>query len=245
MQSHERIVGSAKKISLDGQSFVINQVPPLNHRSSQKRGPEKKRQKPPPRKCPGLCFAQGTHGEMNRYAARKQANGEKDRHAEYLLWRRSAEALADIKEVGDNKDAENGRLSGNEAVHCYTPTRRGSPSEFRFECCDCGYAHQNLPLLILPIRIFRVLQVPKWTTALYRRNHGKVISRRWRTGGPLQGPVIPGIVSGDLASEIRPDQVGGENQYACGLKYDADAHDQVQGVPTPAGFIGVNSPRHA
>src|SRR5215468_8492214 len=112
---------------------------------------------------------------MNRYAARKQADGEKDRHAEHLLRRRSAKALAQIKEVGDNKDTEDRGLGDNEVVHSQTPTRRRSPSEFGFECCDCGYAHRNLPLLILPIRVFRVLEIPERTPALYRGNHRKVI----------------------------------------------------------------------
>src|SRR5215510_14144341 len=116
---------------------------------------------------------------MNGYAARKQTDGEEDGHMKHLLWRGSAEALAQIKQVGNDKDGEDRGLGDNEVVHSQAPTRRGSPSQFRFESCDCGYAHRNLPLLILPIRIFGMFQVPKRTTALDRRNHGKVICRRW------------------------------------------------------------------
>src|SRR5258708_23571074 len=107
MQSHKRVIGSAKKISLDGQSFVINQVPPLNHRPGQECGPEKKREKPPARKCRGLRLAQGPDGEMNGHAARKQPDAEQDGPMKHLLGCRSAETLAQIKEVRDNKDGEN------------------------------------------------------------------------------------------------------------------------------------------
>src|SRR5215472_17722565 len=109
---------------------------------------------------------------MNGYTARKQADGEKDRHVKHLLWRRSAKAFAHIKEVGNDKDGEDRGLGHNEVVHSQAPARRGSPSQFRFKCCDCGYAHRNLPLLILPIRIFWMFEVPKRTTALDCWNHG-------------------------------------------------------------------------
>src|SRR5579863_5982980 len=89
-------------------------MPPLNHCAGQECCPERKSHKPPPCKCGGLRLAQETDGEMDGHAARKQADGEQDRHTEHLLWVWSAEALAQIKEVGDNKDAENCSLGGNE-----------------------------------------------------------------------------------------------------------------------------------
>src|SRR5262249_40217114 len=122
---------------------------------------------------------QGTDGQMNGHAARKQADGEKHWNVKHLLWGRSTEALAHIKEVGDNKDGEDGRLGDNETIHPHSPTRGRSPSEFRFERCNCGYTHRNLPLLILPIWIFRVFEVPEWTATLHGWSHGEVICRRW------------------------------------------------------------------
>src|SRR5260370_8705463 len=103
MQSHKRVLGSAKKISLHGQSFVINQMPPLNRGASQECCPEEERQKPPPCKCRSLRLAQGPDGQMNRQAARKQADGEQDGHMKHLLGCRSAETLAHINPLCDNK----------------------------------------------------------------------------------------------------------------------------------------------
>src|SRR4030088_3298020 len=45
--------------------------------------------------------------------------------------------------------------------------------------------------------------------------------------------------------EVRPEQIGNENQNARGLEEDADSHDQIQSVPTTARFVGVNPARHS
>src|ERR1700757_3684979 len=107
---------------------------------------------------------------MDRQAAGEQADGKQDGDVKHLLRHWPAEALAYIEEIGHNKDGEDRRFGGNETIHSHPPTRGGSPLEFGFECWDCGYTHQNLPLLILPIRIFGMFEVPKRATALNGRN---------------------------------------------------------------------------
>src|SRR5689334_11133880 len=46
------------------------------------------------------------------------------------------------------------------------------------------------PLLVLPVRILRVLQIPQWTTAHHLRENSEVV-RRWRRGGPTRASMRP------------------------------------------------------
>src|ERR1700722_16541414 len=88
------------------------------------------------------------------------------------------------------------------------------------------------PLLVLPIGIVRMLKVPERAAALYFWNRSEVISRRRRIRGAFESPRIPGIVSGDFAAEIRPDQVSQKDQNPGGLEENSDGYDEVPRIPT-------------
>src|SRR5579863_6859692 len=101
-----------------------------------------------------------------------------------------------------------------------------------------------MTLLVMPIRVFGMLQVPQRPPASDLRKPGEVVRRRWRTGGPFERPRIPGIVPGDGAAEVRPQQVAGKNQDAGGLKEYTDGHDEIPDVPTAAWLVGIDPARH-
>jgi hypothetical protein len=99
--------------------------------------------------------------------------------------------------------------------------------------------------LVLPVRIFRVLDVPERAPAFDDGNSSEVVFHRRRTRGPLERPSIPGIISSGFAFEIRPEQISDEHSCAGDLKKHADCTDQVPDIPSAPGFIGINPPRHS
>src|SRR5713101_8352536 len=96
-------------------------------------------------------------------------------------------------------------------------------------------------LVVFPIRIVRMLEVPQWSATSYHRDPCKVVRRRGRRRRPLEGPCVPRVASGALAFEIRKEQVGDEGRDAGGLKEHPDRDDEVVGVPAAAGLVGVDS----
>src|SRR5690242_7950883 len=76
---------------------------------------------------------------------------------------------------------------------------------------------------VVPVGIFRVLDVPQRTPAVNDRRCRKVIDRRRRSGGPLQRPGIPGIVPGLFSLVVGVDEVVDEDQDCNRLEDCADA----------------------
>src|SRR6266404_1212937 len=109
----------------------------------------------------------------------------------------------------------------------------------------CAYSATRTPLLVFPVRIVRVLEVPERTAALDRWDDGKVIFRRRRFSGPFESPGIPGIVSSGFATVVRPQQVSQEHQDSGCLEENADGHDEVPFLPAASWFVGVDPSRHA
>src|SRR5215472_7548874 len=83
-------------------------------------------------------------------------------------------------------------------------------------------------LLVLPIRIFRMLQIPQRTTTSDLGDSRKVIRRRRRSGGPFERPRVPRIAPGGRTPQVRPQQIGYEDQHPGRLKEDTYSYDQVQ-----------------
>src|SRR6267142_4052604 len=90
---------------------------------------------------------------------------------------------------------------------------------------------------VLPIRIFRMLEVPERPPALHRGEAREVVFRRRRGGGPFQGPRVPWIAPGGPAAQVRPDQVGDEEEDSGGLEEHSHRDDQVPHVPTAPGLV--------
>src|SRR6516164_9121954 len=72
--------------------------------------------------------------------------------------------------------------------------------------------------LVLPVRIFRMLDVPQRPAAPHLWQNRKVVVGGRRRCCPLERPRIPRIVVGEAASKIRPHQIKDETQYSHGLE---------------------------
>src|SRR5258708_10619351 len=101
-----------------------------------------------------------------------------------------------------------------------------------------------MSLLVLPIGIFRMLEIPQRPSALHLRNGCEVVCWRRRSRGPLERPCIPGIASGKLTPKVRPKQVANEHHHARRLKEHANCHDEIPDVPAASRLVGVDSARH-
>src|SRR6185437_13544991 len=98
---------------------------------------------------------------------------------------------------------------------------------------------------VVPVRVFRMLDVPEWTAAMDDRCRSEVIGRRWRRSRPLQRPRIPRIVACNLSLVIRMDEVIDEDHGRDSLNDGADTDDQVPDLPSAAGLVGIDTSRHA
>src|SRR5271156_1450022 len=90
-----------------------------------------------------------------------------------------------------------------------------------------------------------MLEIPKRTTAFDNRDRCEIIIGRRRSGGPLEAPRIPRVVSCGSAFEHRPQHVEDKNKNRDGLNYGTDGDDEVPNVPATAWFVGVDAARHA
>src|SRR5882672_9416530 len=89
-----------------------------------------------------------------------------------------------------------------------------------------------------------MLQIPQWSAAGDYWDRGKVVDGGRRTYGPFKSPGVPGIVSRHGPFEVRNNQVRDKHSRCDALDECADSHEKVQRVPTAAGLVGVNAPRH-
>src|SRR5712671_3809162 len=117
MQADERKIGSPKQVGLNGETLVINQVSPLHRSPKQERGSKNKCQRPPPREGADSCIAKRPHSQMNTYAAREQKDREHDRNMKNVLGRRSASALPQVEQVGNDEYRKNRGLCSDQAIH--------------------------------------------------------------------------------------------------------------------------------
>src|SRR5262245_25570854 len=53
-------------------------------------------------------------------------------------------------------------------------------------------------LLVLPVRVFRVFQVPERSAAAHFGRRFKVVFRRWRSRGPFERPGVPRVITRPL-----------------------------------------------
>src|SRR5580700_5293114 len=116
------------------------------------------------------------------------------------------------------------KIADSAAIKHHMPTRPRSSGASGIS--DCGsvtvVAAIGVPLLVLPIRIFGMFQVPQWATATHYGNLRKVIFGRRRRCTPLQRPCIPGVVARWLTSIKRPHRIHHPAQNSGKLEDDAD-----------------------
>src|SRR5271170_5868746 len=77
-------------------------------------------------------------------------------------------------------------------------------------------------LVISPIRVFRMLQVPQGTAAVDHWFNGEVVFRRRGRCRPFQRPGIPRIISSFCPAKVRRGQVVGEEENCDALNKAAD-----------------------
>src|SRR5215471_771207 len=99
--------------------------------------------------------------------------------------------------------------------------------------------------LVLPVRVFRVFQIPKWARATDYGNGLEVVLRRRRSRGPFESPRIPRVIPGLAALAQRNENVQCETRNAGDLKDHSDRRNQIQGIPAASGIVGVDAPWHA
>src|SRR5215471_7137933 len=97
---------------------------------------------------------------------------------------------------------------------------------------------------VFPVRISRVLYVPKWPATFNHWNFSEIVFRRRRTGAPLKRPRIPRIVSGRPPLARGSEKVEEENEDPNCLKEDAHSDDEIQSSPTPSRLVGVDAAGH-
>src|SRR3989441_5528127 len=99
-------------------------------------------------------------------------------------------------------------------------------------------------LLVLPIRVFWVFQVPERAAAAHHRQRLEVVLRRRRGRGPFERPGVPGVIARRRTAAQRDEQIGDETEETQGLEDRADRGEQVVYLPPAPYVIGVNAPRH-
>jgi len=117
VQADEGIVGGAEEIGADGEAVVIDEALPFATSFEEEDSAEKESDEPPEAEKVEICFADGSNGGVNRETAREQTNRGEDREMEDFARRRAGKALADVKDVGDDEDGEDGGLCGDETRH--------------------------------------------------------------------------------------------------------------------------------
>src|SRR5580698_5195043 len=127
VQTHERVVGGAKQVGLDREAFVINQVMPLAGGADEENRAKRDGERPKRRKYSAIHFFQRAKREVNREAAREQANRIENRQLENFARRGTGDALANVKNVHHDKNREDRRLRSDQAEHADFATRGQNP----------------------------------------------------------------------------------------------------------------------
>ena len=166
VQSHQRVERRAEQICSDRQPVHINQLVPLQARAHEKIAPSAIVRPTTPR-THASCRAQSPLREPDCHTARKQADGVEARNLQNLLRRRSAEAFADIKNVGDDEDGEDRALADDQRQHGHAPARGQAP---RFRSRETW---ESRSCFVLPVRIFGMFQIPQRTAAVHLRDRSR------------------------------------------------------------------------
>src|SRR5580658_1111457 len=114
------------------------------------------------------------------------------------------------------------KIADSAAIRQYMPTGPRAGSSHGTSLAGVVFVCSIMTSLVLPIGIFRMLEVPKRTAALDLRKRRKVICRRGGGGGPFERPGVPGVAASHLTPPDRPKQVARENQHRHGLDQRAD-----------------------
>src|SRR5260370_34324722 len=87
-----------------------------------------------------------------------------------------------------------------------------------------------VPLLVFPVRIVRMLKIPKRAPALNRWNDGEVIGGRRRNRGTFERTRTPRNISGNFVTVVGPQQDSPEDQKPASLEENAHSYNDVRSV---------------
>src|SRR5580704_25902 len=98
---------------------------------------------------------------------------------------------------------------------------------------------------IAPVRVLRMLQIPKRACTVNDRQDFKVVFGRRRSRRPFQGPGVPRVRSGLPALPQRSDNVDRQKSYTHDLERDSNAGNQIEYLPAAARVVGIDPAWHA
>jgi len=146
MQTDQRVVGGTEQIGLEGQAFVVDQVPPLRRRAPEEDRAQDDCEKPPEAESALAPVSQPPDGKVNRQAARQQTNRIENGDVQNIFGLRAGDALPDVENVGDHEDREDRAFGRDQAIHSHgaaigkTPPGLASVHGYG-RCAHSGHPH--------------------------------------------------------------------------------------------------------
>src|ERR1700735_2907115 len=119
MKTNQRIIGGSEEIRLYRQTLVVNEVIPLLRGGDEKDRSKQNGTCQMDRAVAEVLLPQCADREVNCDAAREQADGAEDWQFQNLCWRRAAETLADVEDVGQDEDKEDRGFGHDKASHSH------------------------------------------------------------------------------------------------------------------------------
>ncbi len=149
--------------------------------------------------APDSPFVQSLFGEDYSGLLESRQILEKIGSSRTLARKRAGNAPVHVDQIRHDKDREQRRFGDDEKDDADGASVGELPLLLhRKRRWPRAYLRQ--PLLIkLPVWVLRVLQIPKRAAAAHNRQLFEIVFRRRRSGGPFEGPAVPGIVAGDFA----------------------------------------------
>src|ERR1700728_4408489 len=93
------------------------------------------------------------------------------------------------------------KIAASAAIRQYIATGPRAGSFHWSSASGMVMVGELMALLVLPVGVFGMLQVPQGTAALDFRNRREIVGWRRRRSGPFERPRIPWIAPGNLAAE--------------------------------------------
>src|SRR5207245_9452079 len=122
------------------------------------------------------------------------------------------------------------KTADSAAISEYMPTFPREGSRQSIAACSLVAFIRLSGSFVVPIGIFRMLEVPQRPAALHDRNGGEVVLGGRRGRGPLERPRVPGVAARARTPQVRPHEVDEEHEDGRSLEGEADGDGQVPGV---------------
>ena len=128
VQADQRVKGSSEEIGVKGEAVVVDEVVPLLRRGGEEDAAQQDRRGQPECAAARMPVAQRVTAKWTVMLLESRQMVEKMGISSTSRGRWAGEALADVIEVGDDKDDEDGRLGNDEAGHAHDAARGQRPA---------------------------------------------------------------------------------------------------------------------